>query len=302
MELKVGKKYEVTAKGMEEGNIIEITAINGGKSATYKTIKGVNRGSNTFEINSPFGKLLKPLEKECIVIYRNGSETVALDKCTGKKAVATCSPDDTYDFNTGAKLAFERLTQPEVREVKRTAKAGEYVKVVSISEDSGLTNSYKIGDILLIKKVERGLSNSETWARYGTGSGQFLYESEYVVLENYQPPKEEKPAIKPHLEFDGECYGFIGDTTPLKDAIGRELRVGDTVELYDEYNRCWGENVVCYTEDEKKAFVCGIAGACKRNGTIKDGWKVILKRKYEDIADGEVVDEIKYIKGEVQHA
>lgn len=52
-------------------------------------------------------------DKACIVIYRNGDETVALDKTTGKKAVAKCSPEDTYDFYTGAQLAFERLTGKE---------------------------------------------------------------------------------------------------------------------------------------------------------------------------------------------
>ena len=51
--------------------------------------------------------------KECIVIYRNASETIAIDQSVGKKAVAKCHPDDTYDFYTGAKLAVERLTEPE---------------------------------------------------------------------------------------------------------------------------------------------------------------------------------------------
>ena len=46
---------------------------------------------------------------ETIVIYRKGNEVIALDKRTGKKAIAKCSPEDTFDFNIGAKLAFERL-------------------------------------------------------------------------------------------------------------------------------------------------------------------------------------------------
>lgn len=48
-------------------------------------------------------------KNECIVIYRKGQEVIALDKATGKKAVAKCSPDDEFDFNIGSKLAFERL-------------------------------------------------------------------------------------------------------------------------------------------------------------------------------------------------
>ena len=43
---------------------------------------------------------------ETIVIYRKDNEVIALDKRTGKKAIANCSLEDTFDFNIGAKLAF----------------------------------------------------------------------------------------------------------------------------------------------------------------------------------------------------
>ena len=51
-------------------------------------------------------ELAKP---DTIVIYRKYNEVIALDKRTGKKAIAKCSPEDTFDFNVGAKLAFNRL-------------------------------------------------------------------------------------------------------------------------------------------------------------------------------------------------
>lgn len=44
-----------------------------------------------------------------IVIYMKGNQVIALDKATGKKAIARCHPDDEFDFNIGVKLAFERL-------------------------------------------------------------------------------------------------------------------------------------------------------------------------------------------------
>lgn len=52
---------------------------------------------------------LELVTPEAIVIYRNGNEVIALDKTTGKKAVAKCSPKDEFNFEIGAKLAFERL-------------------------------------------------------------------------------------------------------------------------------------------------------------------------------------------------
>ena len=53
-------------------------------------------------------KFAKP-ENESIVIYRKNNTVVALDKRTGERAIARCNPIDTFDFNIGAKIAFNRL-------------------------------------------------------------------------------------------------------------------------------------------------------------------------------------------------
>lgn len=56
---------------------------------------------------------------ETIVIYRKDQSVIALDKITGKTAEARCNPTDTFDFMTGAKLAFKRLTSaPELLNTK----------------------------------------------------------------------------------------------------------------------------------------------------------------------------------------
>ena len=79
---------------------------------------------------------LEIIKDETIVIYRNDNKVVALDKSTGEKAEAKCNPADEFDFRTGAKLAFNRLIGEDVksdngvREVKRKAKVGEYIKIV----------------------------------------------------------------------------------------------------------------------------------------------------------------------------
>lgn len=56
---------------------------------------------------------LELVNPETIVIYRKNNKVIALDKSTGKKATARCNPADTFDFMTGAKLAFDRLTNGE---------------------------------------------------------------------------------------------------------------------------------------------------------------------------------------------
>lgn len=48
-------------------------------------------------------------KRKPVIIYQNGQEIVALDKETGKKAVAKCHPNDEFDFAIGAKLALDRL-------------------------------------------------------------------------------------------------------------------------------------------------------------------------------------------------
>lgn len=58
-------------------------------------------------------KAIDLIRPEKIIIYCNGAEVVAKNTATGKTGVAKCNPADEFDFNTGAKLAFERLTNPE---------------------------------------------------------------------------------------------------------------------------------------------------------------------------------------------
>ena len=64
--------------------------------------------------------MIKPMQKKDqqpqIVILTKGKATIArlyLDKQVIKEGVAKCSPEDRFDFLTGAKLAVERLGEPK---------------------------------------------------------------------------------------------------------------------------------------------------------------------------------------------
>ena len=66
---------------------------------------------------------LEPVRRnEKIVITTDGKTTTAKmydGKTVTKTATSKCSPDDKFDFDTGAKIAFERLTgTPKVTEEK----------------------------------------------------------------------------------------------------------------------------------------------------------------------------------------
>lgn len=202
-KFKVGERY--TSKlFVDKGAVIEITKISG-DVVSYKDIAGRTYSVKNFEIGSLFSDMLKKVGSETIVIYRKDNKVIALDKSTGEKAEANCNPADEFDFRTGAKLAFNRLmgedAKPDngVREVKRKAKVGEYIKVVYAMP---CLIPYKNGDIFKVNCVTTsGCICKKSEENVG------LWHKEYVVLENYKP--EEKS------QEDDDS----------------EIRVGDMVEV-----------------------------------------------------------------------
>lgn len=121
-----------------------------------KIIKGSRSVGEVFSVEEECFDLVRKAKQETIVIYRNDNKVVALDKSTGEKAEAKCNPADEFDFRTGAKLAFNRLMGEDVkidngvREVKRKAKVGEYIKVVYAMP---CLIPYKNGDIFKVNCV-----------------------------------------------------------------------------------------------------------------------------------------------------
>lgn len=201
-----------------------------------KIIKGSRSVGEVFSVEEECFDLVRKAKQETIVIYRNDNKVVALDKSTGKKAEAKCNPADEFDFRTGAKLAFNRLmgeyVKPDdgVREVKRKAKVGEYVKIVDAKPFLIPYENGEIFRVIGVKdatcEVENSVKRCHTWHR------------EYVVLENYKPEKK-----------DEIC---VGDTVKVTD-IGKQ---------YTTYNKWSGllgykQNFVngsCVSKDEYKVL------------------------------------------------
>lgn len=144
-------------------------------------------------------------QNETIVIYRKDNKVIALDKSTGEKAEAKCNPADEFDFRTGAKLAFNRLmgedVKPDngVREVKRKAKVGEYIKIVDAKP---FLIPYENGEIFRVIGVKNATCEVENPVKRFCA-----WHREYVVLENYKPEKE--PEKKDEI-----C---VGDTVKVTD-------------------------------------------------------------------------------------
>lgn len=209
-KFKVGDRYK-SGYFADNGAVIEITQING-STCFYKDVVGKTFGTKSFDINSLFAFDLEEVD-ETIVIYRKDNKVIALDKSTGEKAEANCNPADEFDFRTGAKLAFNRLmgenVKPDngVREVKRKAKVGEYIKIVDAKP---CWISYKNGDVFKVVSVHKSGVEIKKDGTPVTAA----WHSEYVVLENYKPEDNAKKADENEIHVgdmvevthSGNCY------------------------------------------------------------------------------------------------
>lgn len=116
--------------------------------------------------------------------------TMTINDREVKTAIARQNPEDKFDWRKGAKVAFDRLwdsqkkaeKQPEVREVKRYANLGEYIKIVDA--ESAYTENYHNGDILLVVEYYQG--QRDGWVQ-AEGANTVIGPDEYVVLEGYRP-------------------------------------------------------------------------------------------------------------------
>ena len=205
-KFKVGERYK-SRMILDNAAVIEITEING-DFVSYKDVERETSGRKMFEIGSIFSDNLEKVGSETIVIYRNDNKVVALDKTTGEKAEAKCNPADEFDFRTGAKLAFNRLmgedVKPDngVREGKRKAKVGEYIKIVYAHP---WMIPYKNGDIFKVISTSKPGVVIEKDGKPVTAA----WHREYVVLENYKPEEDDSEihvGDMVEVTHRGHCY------------------------------------------------------------------------------------------------
>ena len=130
--------YNITNSNVTKAKVVRV------RDDRKISIKIIEHKHNVF-VNSTFEvspRFFEKVKLETIVIYRKDQSVIALDKTTGKTAEARCNPADTFDFMTGAKLAFERLTS--TRELLNT-------KICITYMDKGILPRLTIGKIYEVK-------------------------------------------------------------------------------------------------------------------------------------------------------
>lgn len=158
-KFEVGKLYRIGGDmDNHVGKVIRITNCRPyffGNRYSFEVVHGEPMSVNSFDENSIMGKGLIPV-REMIVIYSKDNKVVALNKATGKEGVARCAPEDTFNFETGAKLAFKRLVGEDtaVEPVKPKFKVDEFVRVVGAkSGDIDTIHGFPIGQIVKVVDV-----------------------------------------------------------------------------------------------------------------------------------------------------
>lgn len=153
MKFEVGKMYHVGGDTFEAGNVIKIESareVVGTTQYEYKTVSGNHPPIwlSFFNNGSIFAKSLVPVvqyekpeilprEQKIVVMQDKNRVTATLYK-DGKKVaagVAKCSPEDIFDFKTGARIAFDRLMVKNPS-MSRDEIYNETKKILSAADDS----------------------------------------------------------------------------------------------------------------------------------------------------------------------
>ena len=118
-EFKVGDKVSLKNCSKKDntykGIIVDINYLRNNANVKFEGIKQILICSiSNIE-------LLNENKNKSIHIYANGTTTTAVLKENNnviKTAIAKCNPDDTYDFESGARIAFDRLVKNNNSEYK----------------------------------------------------------------------------------------------------------------------------------------------------------------------------------------
>lgn len=201
-------------------------------------------------------------KRPSIVIFQRGRNVIAKDVATGNEGIAKCSPNDEFNFHTGASIALARLMSkvpatgvlnPDVRaEWKKVLGIEETTKKVYTDAD----RNFKVGDRVVVRDWD-DMVNEYGLSKWGDvkKDSQFTSGMKHLCGHTATVTAVEKglsfKIIK--LDFDDE-YGTIGYTfnpwmfnpidipAPEKEKPEARFKVGDYVTLKEgvEANERYG--------------------------------------------------------------
>ncbi|MEG0898464.1 MAG: hypothetical protein RSF40_01980 [Oscillospiraceae bacterium] len=125
--------------------------------------------------------MLEPIITQKIIITTDGKETLVRlyeNNEVVKTAKASCCPDDEFDFETGSKLALERLFKPiETKPTTYNARVVPIGEILGVSQVRGIT----IGKIYTV--VDNVFTNDRGWKTNVKNSFDELKRLGYKFIE-----------------------------------------------------------------------------------------------------------------------
>ena len=112
-----------------------------------------------------------------IVKVTNNKHVTISDEKTGKSAIASCHPDDTFDIRTGFSLAFQRLAQDKLYDsVGEELKEGDMVYTIRMNDGAVFKNK-------IIKNDNGELGNRQIFHFHRSNFNGGNPSKEYTVLK-----------------------------------------------------------------------------------------------------------------------
>jgi len=181
-----------------------------------------------------------------ILITRKGRVVTAENKNTGEKAIATCSPTDTFDFGTGAMIAVARLIAQSDKGITKDAETvlrqllGDDVSSDYPAEEEP-TTKFKVGDLVTLKNdLEPGKTYGDMTLYHGDMFDSLNGKSKKVIKV------WERSKNSPTYQTESEWY-YSEEMLELWDE--NKIREGDIVRVintglnYSTYPQWVGEHI-----------------------------------------------------------
>ena len=189
-------------------------------------------------------------KRKPILITRKGRVVTAENKNTGEKAIATCSPDDTFDFGTGAMIAVARLIAQSDKGITKDAETvlrqllGDDVNNDSPAEEEP-TNKFKVGNLVTLKE---GVKVGDRFEHLDVEEGEMFDQGYHKPMKVVEITKVGSYYCIP---ADGNGTGFYYHEGMLEAWNENKIHEGDRVHVkkgctkdrYDTYYQWLKDNI-----------------------------------------------------------
>ena len=187
-----------------------------------------------------------------IIITRKGRVVTAEDKNTGGKAIATCSPTDTFDFGTGAMIAVARLIAQSDKGITKDAETvlrqllgydAETPADAPTEEEP--TTKFKVGDLVTLKE---GVKEGDNFGYLDVEYGAMFDQGYHKPIKVIEISKVGSYLCVPAKGNGTDFYYHEEMLEPWDESKIREgdrvhVKKGCTKDRYDTYYQWLKDNI-----------------------------------------------------------